>query len=457
MFSPDLKKNLERSVVMKRVLILGAGLVAKPLVRYLLDQPEFEVEVASRTVSKAIKLIDNHPNGIAKELNLKNEESLKSEVARADLVISMVPYSFHPKVAKYCIDFQKHMVTTSYVSEIMQNLDAEAKRAGILILNELGLDPGIDHMEAMRIIHEVEKKGGEITSFTSYCGGLPAPEANTNPFGYKFSWSPIGVLLAGKNSAQYFLDGQQVFIPSEDLFENYKIIPIEGLGDFEGYPNRNSLPYIDLYHIGSTRTMLRGTLRNLGWCQTMKKVVDLGLLDEEEKEWTGMTHAGFLRSLMDVSGEADLKKALAERFGVAENADFIQRLEWLGLYEESPLPVTRGSALDILGAKMLEKLQYDEGERDMIILQHTFEASYQDGKKERITSTLVDYGIPGGDSSMARTVGLPAAIGSKLILEGKIQETGVHIPVTPAIYIPILGELKSMGISFVEKREWIDG
>jgi saccharopine dehydrogenase (NADP+, L-glutamate forming) len=441
---------------MKKVLILGAGLVAKPLVRYLLDQPDFEVEVASRTVSKAVKLIDNHPKGTAKALNLKNEEGLRDEVAHADLVISLVPYAFHPKVAKYCIDFQKHMVTTSYVSEIMQNLDAEAKRAGIIILNEIGLDPGIDHMEAMRIIHDVKNKGGEITSFTSYCGGLPAPEANTNPFGYKFSWSPIGVLLAGKNSAQYYRDGQQVFIPSENLFDNYEIIPIEGLGDFEGYPNRNSLPYIDLYNIGSTRTMLRGTLRNLGWCRTMKKIVKLGLLDEEVKDWAGMTYAGFLRILLDEAADTDLKKSLASRVGMEENSDVIQRLEWLGLLDEKPLSVEKGSALDVLGALMLEKLQYEEGERDMIILEHTFEASYPDKGREKITSTLVDYGIPGGDSSMARTVGLPAAIGTKLILEGKINERGVHIPVKPAIYVPILEELKGMDIRFNEKREWMD-
>jgi saccharopine dehydrogenase (NADP+, L-glutamate forming)/spermidine synthase len=442
---------------MKKVLILGAGLVAKPLVRYLLDQPDFEVEVASRTVSKAIKLIDNHPNGTAKELNLKNEEGLRDEVANADLVISMVPYAFHPKVAKYCIDFRKHMVTTSYVSEIMQNLDAEAKKAGIIILNEIGLDPGIDHMEAMRIIHEVKEKGGEITSFTSYCGGLPAPEANTNPFGYKFSWSPIGVLLAGKNSAQYQEDGQKVSIPSENLFEDFKIIPIEGLGDFEGYPNRNSLPYIELYKIGSTRTMFRGTLRNLGWCQTMKKIVDLGLLDEEEKDRTGMTYADFLRNLLDESTDTNLKKSLASRLGIDEDSDVIGRLEWLGLLDEKPIPIEKGSALDIIGALMLEKLQYEPGERDMIILEHTFVASYPDGKKEKITSTLVDFGIPGGDSSMARTVGLPPAIGTKLILEGKIQELGVHIPVIPEIYVPILEELKGMGIAFTEKKEWIEG
>lgn len=438
---------------MKKILILGAGLVAKPLVRYLLDQPDFKVEVASRTVSKAVKLIDSHPDGEAKELNLKDEEGLKKEIADSDLVISMVPYGFHPKVAKFCIDFGKHMVTTSYVSEAMQSLDSEAKNAGILIINEIGLDPGIDHMEAMRIIHEVEEKGGEIQSFTSFCGGLPAPEANTNPFGYKFSWSPIGVLLAGKNSAQYLKEGQQVLITAEDLFKDYAIINIEGLGEFEGYPNRNSLPYIQLYGIQSTETMLRGTLRNKGWCRTMKKMVDLQLLDEEEKKWGGITYKDFIRRLMDNPAEEDIKKALGAHLSIEEDSDITQRLEWLGLLSDEAITVSKGSALDILGARMLEKLQYEEGERDMIILQHQFIASYPDDKKEKITSTLIDFGIPGGDSSMARTVGLPAAIATRLILEGKIEMTGVHIPVIPKIYTPILQELKGMDITFKEKRE----
>ena len=438
---------------MKKILILGAGLVARPLVRYLLDQPDYEVEVASRTVSKAVKLIDNHPQGTASELNLKDEEGLKEKIAQADVVISMVPYSFHPKVAKYCIDYKKNMVTTSYVSEVMKNLDAEAKKAGILILNEVGLDPGIDHMEAMRIIHEVEENEGEIQSFISYCGGLPAPEANTNPFGYKFSWSPMGVLLAGKNSAQYLKDGEQIFIPDKDLFSHYSLINIEGLGEFEGYPNRNSLPYIQLYSIPSTKTMLRGTLRNKGWCPTLKKIVDLGLLDEEEEDWSGLTYKDFLYKLMNDPAEKDIKKALSNYLDIEESSDIISRFEWLDFLSDNPLPLTKGSALDILGAKMLEKLQYEEGERDMIILQHQFIASYPGDKKEKITSTLTDFGIPHGDTSMARTVGLPAAISTRLILEAKIQITGVHIPVIPEIYAPILQELKELGIIFKEKRE----
>lgn len=437
---------------MKKVLILGAGLVARPLVRYLLDKPDIEVEVASRTVSKAVKLIDNHPQGKAQELNLKNEEGLRKEISNADLVVSMVPYAFHPKVARYCIAYGKHMVTTSYVSEAMRALDPEAKRAGILILNEIGLDPGIDHMEAMRIIHQVEEKGGEVLSFTSFCGGLPAPEANTNPFGYKFSWSPIGVLLAGKNSARYLKDGKEVFIPSENLFDSYSLITIEDLGDFEAYPNRNSLPYIATYDIHNTKTMLRGTLRNLGWCKTLKAMIELGLLDEEERDWTGFTYRDFLRHVMENPSEEDLKKALISYLRIEEGSDIIKRLEWLGLLSDEPLPLERGSALNILAENLKEKLKYEEGERDMIILQHEFIASYPGGIKEKIISSLVDFGIPHGDTSMARTVGLPAAIGTKLILEGKIKERGVQIPVLPDIYVPILKELKEEGIVFKEKR-----
>ncbi|MBN1224587.1 MAG: saccharopine dehydrogenase NADP-binding domain-containing protein [Candidatus Aminicenantes bacterium] len=438
---------------MKKVLILGAGLVAKPLVRYLLDQPDFQVEVASRTVSKAVRLIDNHPRGTAKSLNLKDKEGLRNEIKNSDLVISMVPYTFHTTVAKYCIEFGKHMVTTSYVSTEMKSLDGRAKDAGIMILNEIGLDPGIDHMEAMRIIHEAEDKGGEITGFTSYCGGLPAPEANTNPFGYKFSWSPIGVLLAGKNSARYLKNGEIVNIASEDLFNNYAIMPIEGLGQFEGYPNRDSIPYIDLYGIQSTKTMLRGTLRNLGWCATLKKIVELGILDQEEKDWEDCSYQKFMRGLIHASGESDIRNAVAAHLKIDPNSEIMHRLEWLGLLSDDPVPIGKGGAIDILAARMIEKMSFEKGERDMIVLEHTFETAYPDGKRERIVSTLIDYGIPHGDSAMARTVGLPPAIGTKLILEGKIDKTGVHIPVQPDIYKPLLQELKKLDIEFQENKE----
>jgi saccharopine dehydrogenase (NADP+, L-glutamate forming) len=437
---------------MKKVLILGAGLVARPLVRYLLNQPDFQVEVASRTVAKAEKLVEGHPRGVAKELNLKSDEALEKEVAAADIAISLVPYAFHPKVAGYCIAHKKPMVTTSYVSEAMKKLDGEARAAGILILNELGLDPGIDHMEAMRVIHQVHERGGKIRSFISFCGGLPAPEANTNPYGYKFSWSPVGVLLAGKNSAEYLIDGDQVLIPAEKLFESYSLRTIEGLGVFEGYPNRNSVPYINLYGIPETKTMLRGTLRNIGWCETIRSMVRLGLLDQQERDWSGMTFAGLLRRLMGTRAK-DLKKAVSDRLGLHPGLAVFRRLEWLGLFSEEPLPLKKGSALDIMSARMTDKLAYAEGERDLIILQHEFVAAYPKAGKERITSTLVDYGVPGGDSSMARTVGLPAAIGTRMILEGKIREVGVHIPVLPHIYMPILDELRNLGIAFKENRQ----
>jgi saccharopine dehydrogenase (NADP+, L-glutamate forming) len=437
---------------MKKILILGAGLVARPLVRYLLDRSDFQVEVASRTVSKAEKLIEGHPRGVAKELNLKSEAALQSEVAKADLVISMVPYSYHPKVAEFCIAHKKQLVTTSYVSDAMKKLDADARKAGIIILNELGLDPGIDHMEAMRVIHEIHGRGGKLLGFISFCGGLPAPEANTNPFGYKFSWSPVGVLLAGKNSARFLQNGKKVFIPSEKLFESYTLIPIQGLGVFEGYPNRNSLPYIDLYGVPETKTMIRGTLRHIGWCETVRKMVQLGLLDQEDKNWGNLTFQDFVRKLIG-SRAKDAKQAAAKFLGIHPGLAILRRLEWLGLFSREPLPLKKGSALDIVAARMIEKLSYAEGERDMIILQHEFIASYPKGGREKIVSTLIDYGIPNGDSSMARTVGLPAAIGTRLILEGKIKEKGVHIPVTPDIYRPILRELKSLGIAFKEKRE----
>ena len=302
---------------MNTVLVLGAGFVAGPLVRYFLERPDAAVRVADVESSKAQALIGSHPRGKALSLDLQNEEALKKEIAGADLVVSLVPYGFHPTVARHCIAFRKNMVTTSYASDAMKSLDADARRAGITLLNEVGLDPGIDHMEAMRVIDEIKARDGRVLGFTSYCGGLPAPEANTNPWGYKFSWSPRGVLLAGKNAAHYLKDGREVDIPGPELFAHYEMVTIKGLGVFEGYANLDSRPYAALYGIPETRTMFRGTLRYPGWCATLKKIGDVGLLDHTERDLNGTTYAALLKSLAGLAPLGDLRTALADKLGLS--------------------------------------------------------------------------------------------------------------------------------------------
>jgi saccharopine dehydrogenase (NADP+, L-glutamate forming) len=349
-----------------------------------------------------------------------------------------------------------HMVTTSYVKEPMAQLDAAAREAGVILLNEMGVDPGIDHMTAMRVIHRVQGEGGEITSFTSWCGGLPAPEANTNPLGYKFSWSPRGVLLAGRNSAHYLKDGEEVTIPGGELFEHTWPAPVEVEGkvvEFEGYPNRDSLPYMQTYGIESTRTMFRGTLRYRGWCATMRAVAAMGWLGEEPLDGPRAESFAQLTGQL-IGSRGNLAADLAARLGFAPGSPVMRNLAWLGLLGNDPLPAGPRAPVDILTARMLERMSYAPGERDLLVLKHEFRARYGD-RTERITSTMVDFGIPGGDSSMSRTVGLPAAIGVRLILQGKISRTGVQTPVVPEIYAPVLEELEELGIRFEERWEAI--
>lgn len=437
---------------MKNVLVLGAGLVSKPLVRYLLDVPDFNVRVASRTVSKAEKLIVGHPHGIAQSLNANDLDSLRKLISESDLVVSLLPYIYHVKVAELCIEQKRNMVTTSYISREMKELDDRARDAGVLILNEVGLDPGIDHMSAKKIIDRVENNGGKITSFRSYCGGLPSPEANTNPFGYKFSWSPRGVLLAGKNSARYLENGQIVEVKSEELFKHYWRFKVGELGEFEVYPNRDSLPYIEKYNLKYVKSMIRCTIRNIGWCETLYCIAKLGFLSEERRDdLKGMTYNDIVRKIVNAQSWISTRESVKKFCGDDITEEILDRLEWLGLFNSDPLPEGGNSLLDILTERMLEKMSYDENERDMIILYHEFIAEYPN-KKRRITSALIDYGIPGGDSSMSRTVSLPAAIASKLILEGKINLKGVHIPVLPEIYNPVLDLLEKLGIVCKERE-----
>ena len=436
---------------MKKVVVFGAGMVAGAHVEYLLEHG-LQVTVASRTLSKAQELVKDHPSGRAVAVNSDDNAAMEAIIRGHDLAVSLLPYAYHPAVAKLCVKHGVHMVTTSYIKQAMADLDADARNAGVILLNEIGVDPGIDHMTAMRVIHKVQREGGKITKFISFCGGLPAPEANNNPFGYKFSWSPRGVLLAGKNPAHYLWDGDDVNIKAGTLFNYFWTLPIDVEGqviEYEGYPNRDSLPYMDLYGIGGARTMFRGTLRNLGWCETLSKISDLGLLDEAARDdLDGLTWAQLTRKL--VGGTGDLKADLAAKLGVEPAAKVVNDLDWLGAFSDEPLPAGQKAPIDILCARMLDKMQYAPGERDMLILRHEFEAQYPD-RAEKITSIMVDFGIPHGYTSMARTVGLPAAIAVRMILEDKINLTGVVAPVMPEIYEPVLDELEALGIRFVEK------
>ena len=437
----------------KKVLILGAGMVSRPMVKYLFDKTDYQITMASRTVSKAEKIIDGNPKGTAIELNVKDDELLEKLVSECDLAVSLLPYVYHPKVAELCIKHKKQMVTTSYVSDAMKTLDEKAKDAGILLLNECGLDPGIDHMSAMRVIHNVEKKGGKVISFKSSTGALPSHEANTNPFGYKFSWAPRGVLLASKNPSKWLQDGKEVSYPGEQLFENYYIQDVSGIGSFENYPNRNSVPYKDIYGLKDAQTVYRGTFRMTGWCETMREIVALGWLNDEPiKDFSGETYEDMTRYLVDAGSNDDIVKATAKYLGLETYSTVIKRLGWLGLFSDKVLPKDKDNPLDYMNVLTLEKMSLSEDERDMIVMHHEFVAKYPN-KKEYITSTLVDYGIPNDDSSVARTVSIPAAIATKMILEGKINITGVHIPVIPEIYNPILDELEEMNIKFSEKVE----
>ncbi|MEZ4411110.1 MAG: saccharopine dehydrogenase C-terminal domain-containing protein [Polyangiales bacterium] len=317
------------------------------------------------------------------------------------------------------------------------------------MLNELGLDPGIDHMSAMRVIHQVRAKGGEVTSFRSYCGGLPAPEANDNPFGYKFSWSPRGVVLAARNSARYLKDGAEVVIPGPELFAKPEIVTVPGAGTFEGYPNRDSTAYLETYGLPNARTMFRGTLRNLGHCETWKAMADLGLFDDVAREFPGGTFRDVMAALAGVSADGDVESAVAAKANVSRASAPIEKLTWLGMFDRDALPARSIAPLDALVARMVARMQYKPGERDMIALQHEFVATYPD-RAEKIVSTLVEFGQPGGESAMSRTVGLPAAIGVLRVLDGAIARRGVVVPVTEDVYTPILDELEGLGIRFDE-------
>jgi len=391
-----------------------------------------------------------------KKIDVENDSDLKivdDIIKNVDVVVSMLPYLFHAKICKISISHKKHFLTTSYVSDAMRALEVEAKEAGVLIINECGVDPGTDHMSAQRLMDKIHAEGGKVVGFNFFCGGLPAPEDNNNPLGFKFSWAPRGLLLASRNSAFYLKDGKEVTIPGPVIFENYEIHTVEGLGTLEAYPNRDSVQYLDGYHLrGECQSIIRGTYRNVGWCDVVKKLADLGYLNVTEEDISSFTYAKLTASSVK-SQTGDVKTNVATHLGLDPGHKIITTMEWLGLFSNDPIPPKTNTRLDALCAAMLARMQYAPGERDMLVMQHTFDCQYpKEGKKKTYTSTLIDFGIKNGDTSMSRTVSLPVAIATKLVLQGKLKHlTGIVIPTLPDLYNLILDELETMNIKFHEK------
>lgn len=435
---------------MWKVLLLGAGLVARPMVSYLLERG-IALTIASNTMERAEAMIAGHPDGAALDWSADDVQALDAMVAGHDLVISLLPAPMHPMVAEACLTHSKHLVTTSYVSPEMAAMGPRAEAAGVILLNELGADPGIDHMSAMKLIHGVKNRGGKVTSFRSYCGGIPAPDANNNPMGYKLSWSPLGALRAAKSSAHYLKNGHNVEIEAAYLFKTRHQLHFPEVGMLESYPNRDSLSYQALYGLEGIPTMFRGTLRYPGWSETMMRVVELGLLDESPRGGlAGLTWAELMAQLVGAPDAARIKERVASFLWLCPEDPIIQKLEWLDLFSDRKLPSDASSVIEGLAAVMQDKMMYAEGERDMIVMYHEFNAEFSD-RIECLTSYLIEYGIPGGDSIMARMVSLPPAIAARLVLEGTIKARGVQIPVTPAIYEPVMAELANFGIEMKEK------
>ncbi|KAI3392659.1 hypothetical protein diail_5340 [Diaporthe ilicicola] len=440
-----------------KVLMLGAGFVTKPTLD-ILSESGVQVTVACRTLVTAQQLSAGVKGANPTSLDVNDAQALDAAVAQHDLVISLIPYTFHAKVIQSAIRQKKHVVTTSYVSPAMLELDAAAKEAGITVMNEIGLDPGIDHLWAVKTIEEVHQAGGKITSFLSYCGGLPAPEASDNPLGYKFSWSSRGVLLALGNTAKYWQDGKEVEIAGKELMGAAKPYFIYPGYAFVAYPNRDSTPYNERYSIPEAQTIVRGTLRYQGFPEFIRTLVQTGFLTEtpvdvlsKPTSWREATKAIVGAAS---SSEEDLKAAILSKatFNSPEEKNrILSGLAWVGIFSDEQI-TPRGNPLDTLCATLEKKMQYEGEERDMVLLQHKFGIEHADGRKETRTSTLVEYGDPKGYSAMAKLVGVPCAVAVKQVLNGTISEKGVLAPMKWSICEPILNELKSKyGINMEEK------
>jgi len=440
---------------MKQILIIGAGRSSIFLIEYLLQksiQFNWEITVGDVDIQLAQSKINNHSNGKAIAFDINNAKQREDEISKSDVVISMLPAFMHGDVAKDCVRLGKHMATASYVSETMQELDNEAKNKGIILLNEIGLDPGIDHASALKIIDELKANGCDIHTFKSFCGGLVAPESNDNPWGYKFSWNPRNVILAGQGTAQYLENGKMKFLPYNRIYTQTETIEVENYGKFDAYANRDSVGYKEIYGLQNIKTMLRGTLRMPGYCKAWNAFVKLGLTDDTWKihESDQLTWAQLINAFLP-EGNNSLEEKLKQFLGSEVDEVVMNKLKWLGIFEELPIKISNATPAQILQSLLEEKWKLNSGDKDMIVMQHYF--GYTENKKEKaIVSSLVVKGESESHTAMAKTVGLPLAITVKNILTGKLNCKGVCIPSTPEIYNPLLNELKEFGIEFDERQ-----
>lgn len=436
---------------MKTILVIGAGRSASSLIKYFLDNSQKEnwkVIVGDVSLDLAKQKTNNHPNAKAIAFNINNQIQREEEISNADLMVSMLPATMHLKVAEDCVRLKKHLVTASYLSKEMKALNEEAKNAGVILLNEAGLDPGIDHMSAMKIIDEQKTKGNQIISFKSYCGGLIAPESNDNAWGYKFTWNPRNVVLAGQGGdAQFIESGTLKSIPYEKLFEEIEMVEVDGHGKFEAYANRDSLSYRKPYGLENIPTMLRGTLRMPGFCKAWNVLIKLGLTNDSQKlfdsdKWTWRE----LIKMLNPKISDDIMQYIEGSL----DPDVLEKLDWLELFSNKKITIANATPAQILQNLLEKKWKLQEDDKDMIVMQHQFLIRNQKAEVQKITSSFVLIGEDHTYTAMAKTVGLPAAICAKLILKNKIKSRGAVIPTIKEIYYPVLTELESYGIKFLE-------
>ncbi|MBU6158575.1 MAG: saccharopine dehydrogenase NADP-binding domain-containing protein [Bacteroidetes bacterium] len=440
---------------MKHILILGAGKSATSLIQYvgnLCRLLDWRFTVADANPTSAERKIKNFPQGKAVALDVTKPEQRAALIQTADLVISLLPPGLHIQVARDCIQFKKHLLTASYIDTPLRELSEEIEKAGVLFLCEMGLDPGIDHMSAMEIIHRLKKENARITSFVSHCGGLIAPESDNNPWHYKISWNPRNIILAGSAGATYKKDGAIIQKKYSEIFENCESVDIPNMPHYSWYPNRDSLSYIPIYQLEETDTFIRTTLRHQNFSKGWQWLVTLGLTDP-----TDGTSIGSCRSYHDWIHIKLKEKNIAHSWSewlqqqATISPTLQQQLTFLALDSNDPLPTQANSSADILQSILERKLALQPGDKDMILMQHEIAYTTESGKQEMLRSTLVVKGEDDEHTAMAKTVGLPLGIAAKLILNGTLKSTGLKIPIEAAIYEPVLRELAAEGIVFEEK------